>query len=113
MSTDPILVLYRDLIGLIATSPSGDAAVDTEIASVLGVPSLSYTSDGSDAQTLLPSGWSWSMTASGTISCVRDSDSQSTGDCTDGDGNVLLLPNPLAHCLAAVEAYLIEDGAVS
>jgi hypothetical protein len=113
MPADPILVLYMHLMSIFFTSPSGDATADAEIASVLGVPSLPYTSNNTDAQTLLPAGWSWSRTANGTICCVRTADSQSTGDHTDGDGNVVPLPNSLAHCLAAVEAYFIEDTTIS
>src|SRR5205814_1384433 len=105
--------LYMHLITVFSTSPSGDTAADAAIASVLGVPPLPYTSNDTDARTLLPAGWSWSRTANGTVSCVRTADSLSTGDCTDGDGNVLPLPNALAHCLAAVEAYYIEDTAIS
>lgn len=113
MPADPIHVLYMHLMSIFFTSPSGDTAADAEIASVLGVPSLPYTSNNTAAQTLLPAGWNWSTTANGTISCVRTANSQSTGNCTDGDGNVLSLPNTLAHCLAAVEAYFIEDSTIS
>ena len=113
MPASPLFILYSHMVGLIVTSPNGDTAIDAEIASVLTAPPLPYTSNDAAAQTLLPSGWSWSTTASGTIICVRDADSQSTGDCTDGEGNHVSVPTALARSLAAVEALLIEDTAIS
>ncbi len=41
-------------------NPNGDEEADARIASTLGVPPLPYTSNDTDAQTLLPPGWSWS-----------------------------------------------------
>jgi len=115
MTAGPILILYSHLVGMTVDSPSGSPAVDAEIASVLSVPSLPYTSNDTDAQTLLPSGWSWSTSAAETIICVRNSDSLATGDMINADGSstVISLPDPLERCLAAVAAYMLEGNIIA
>ena len=98
--------LRRHLFFISVHSPSGDTDVDALIASTLGVPPLSYTSNDADAQTLLPPGSAWSTAADGAIVCVRSSDGMIVGYGTiaDSDGNVISVPSPLARCYSAVEA---------
>jgi hypothetical protein len=90
-------------------SPDGDSVVDDQIAAILGVSSLSYTSNDTDAQMLLPAGWSRSTIADGTIIVVRGSDNTTAdGVVLDNDNNSMTIPTPLTRCLAAIKAQLIE-----
>jgi hypothetical protein len=92
---------------LALTSPNGDAAVDTLIANTLAVAALPYTSNDVNAQTLLPSGWSWISATR----CSRNVDSVTLSSATlRSDGGIALAP--LTRCLGALKARVIEAGGV-
>jgi hypothetical protein len=114
MAMSPLYQVYVNLIGLTVASPTGHPDVDALIASTLGVSSLPYTSNDTDAQTLLPAGWSWSTMADGTIIAVRGSDSHATGGVIlDNYDSPVPLPTPLTRCLAAISAQLVEGNLIS
>src|SRR5216684_2715795 len=96
---DALSALYFSLAARSFKNPNGDTLADGYIASTLGVASLPYTSNDTNAQTLLPAGWSWSTTDAGNACCVRNSDGVKTDDMT-ADEDIVLLPNPMARCLA-------------
>jgi hypothetical protein len=67
--------LYSSLKWKLVKRPDGSTLADDYIASTLGVASLPYASNDTDAQTLLPAGWSWGGTyPSGMYYAVRGSD---------------------------------------
>ena len=106
---DDLSNLYLTMMWRACKNPNGDTVADGYIAVVLGVASLPYTSNDTDAQTLLPAGWSWGTTATGTACCVRNSDGKKLGGLVDGDtGNSIPIPDPMARCLAAVKVLLME-----
>jgi hypothetical protein len=84
---------------------SGSAAVDANIASTLGLSALNYTSNDSNAQLLLPAGWTWT----GVSSCVRTVDSASLNRniFMSGPGAVTI-PDALKRCITAMEARLAD-----
>src|ERR1700730_1791474 len=100
----PIGQLRMRLYSMTLFDPNADTDADAEIASVLNVSLLPYTSDATAARTLLPSGWSWSTRADGAAECVRSSDGLTAGFgvMRDREGNVT--PDALAYSTAAVEA---------
>jgi hypothetical protein len=67
----PLGQLGMYLFFVATRNPNGDVEADARIASTLGVPPLLYTSNDTDAQTLLPAGWSWSTDSDGVIVCVE------------------------------------------
>jgi diguanylate cyclase (GGDEF)-like protein len=85
--------------------PNPDTEADAEIASVLNVPLLPYTSDATAARTLIPAGWRWSTGADGSIVCVRLCDGLTAGFGVMRDREANVTPAALAYCLAAVEAH--------
>ena len=101
----PIGQLRMRLFFMTAIDPNPNTEVDAEIASVLNVSLLPYTSDATAARTLLPSGWSWSTTADGAAECVRSSDGLTAGFGVMRDREANVTPDALAYCLAAVEAH--------
>jgi hypothetical protein len=101
----PIGQLRMHLFYMTSFDPNPDTDVDAEIASVLNVSLLPYTSDAIAARTLLPSGWSWSTRADGAAECVRSSEGLTAGFGVMRDREANVTPAALAHCLAAVEAH--------
>ncbi len=112
----PVEKLYRTLLTEVVSSPHGSAFADAQIASVLGVPALPYTSNDVDARKLLPAGWHWGVTAHGNPSAVRDSDGAATNDFyypTPGASTVASVPSPLMRCCAAVIALMMNEDVVA
>jgi hypothetical protein len=114
MARSPTSNLYADLVCLAAFYPEGNDYADTantQIADVLEVDAHPYVSDDSQAQTLIPAGWSWSTDQTGRICAVRNSDGATafTG-VADGDGNAVFVPLALMRCIAAVRAVLMEGN---
>jgi hypothetical protein len=103
--TMPDEASLRKLYGsLFRIWPDGSPVVDANLASVLGLSSLPYTSNDNDAQLLLPTGWTWT----GVSSCVRTADSATLNRniyCTlDG-------PQPsdaLRRCITAIQARISD-----
>ena len=111
MTTTP---LYRLFITIGGTDDAGDPDTDALIASTLGVPSLPYTSNDTDAKTLLPSGWHWGLDDQENIFAVRDSDGSSISlPAWDDEQNPVALPDAIAHCITAVQARLIDSDFMS
>lgn len=86
--------------------PDGDPAIDTLIASTLGVDELPYTSNETDAQSLLSAGWSWIDATH----CIRDSDAltlssaMGRSDPASHASQPFSAPAALTRCYAALSA---------
>lgn len=114
MTVTPTFLLHMRLFTAALFSPNGDTDVDAQIASTLNVAALPYTSNDTNAQSLKPAGWSWDLDDQENIIAVRASDNATAyGIVLDSDNNLMKLPDPLVHCLAAVRAILIETNDVS
>lgn len=111
--------LYKLFLNVMIVTPDeGDSDIDAQIASVLGVSSLPYTSNDTNAQTLLPSGWSWSLDAQENIVAVRASDQVTfkytpVVHGTDDSVTPLSVPDPITHCVVALQARLLATNDIS
>src|ERR1700682_5707105 len=105
-TADPLEVLLRNLYFAMVHYPDGHPNLDDKIASTLSVASLPYSSNGADAQMLLPTGWSWSSLPlpSGMYYCIRNSD----GQCTGEDG-LFIISTAMGRCIAAVSALILDQ----
>jgi hypothetical protein len=102
--------LYLLWMNIGATDNAGDPDVDALIASTLGAASLPYTSNDTDAQTLLPAGWSWGLDDQENIIAVRASDGTTCvgWPASDGQQNPVTISDAMMHCWVAVNVHLVE-----
>lgn len=105
MSDEPTLrQLHNNLLRTCGKSSGGSAALDAKLASTLGLSVLNYTSNDTDAQTLLPAGWSWT----GVSSCVRMSDLASLNRSVFATLGAPQPSDALKRCITAMEARIVD-----